>query len=781
MTYVEVMPDGPIDSPVVLIGEAPAKKEIFKGEPFAGSAGKWLDKFLDLAQLDRSKIRLTNLSKRRAPGDKISNIPRVELEEWRKKLIYELNIMPNIKVIVPLGNYAMEAVTGQSGISKYRGTPMHPISDIRHNCVVIPTYHPSNMHYDYRIWPLIVADLTKVKLMEANNFNFTFPQFNFKIKPTFDEVMETLEMLEQEPNRLMTIDIENPRGLLSAIGIAWSRYDAICIPFYLGNGDSYWTLEQEAAIWKRLAEVLPKLNLANQNVMFDWSVMHDHGIDLKMPTWDPMLMHHCLYSEMPHRLDIITSIYTDLPYYKTDESDEGASLKGSRIVYGDEERHWTYNCYDVVGALWAIEELKKELEEEKMLDVYIRFYAEMIPPLYRMNIEGAPVDVTLIKEIAKDFKKQIEDNLKYIKAETGVEVYVPMPGEKPIPPKKRPDLINLNSAQQVAKLLYDYMGMARYKSGFTGKDVLEKLAYKYKTEVPLKIIEIKSNRKQIGLFAPENILNGRIYCQFSLGRAKTGRLASRKSFNKTGMNLQNVKRGIQRRFFIAEKGHVLLYPDQKGADARIVAYLSRDKKLIDLFESGKSIHIENAKNVFGVEVTKDSELYLVSKRLIHGGNYGMGPMRFAMLSGLSFSEAKKHLEAYFKAYPGIRDVFHAYVRRQITKYRMLYNPFGRRMVFFGPKDYRTFNIGYSFIPQSTIADLNKIALKFIDKYYKVLLELHDGISISVPKNEIKSALEVIEEAYSTEVEIWGEKHRIPVEITIGNNLDEMEPISLKDF
>jgi len=363
---IEVPAVGPIDAEILLIGEAPASQEIFRGEPFVGSAGAYLNKFIDMAGLYREELRITNLSKKRAPKDKLSNLSKEDLEYWTKKLIDEINSLPNLKVIVPLGNYAMRAVTGQSGINKFRGTPMRPRHEIK-ECLVIPTFHPSNMHYDYRIWPFIVADLTRVRTLKEKGFSFKFPEFRFIIQPTFEEVMTKLREFELNTPELMTLDIENPKGLLSAIGIAWSRYDAICIPFYMGNGDSYWTLEQEAAIWQRLAEVLPKLPLANQNVMFDWAVMHEHGIDLAMPEWDSMLMHHCLYSELPHRLDVITSIYTDLPYYKTDESDEGASHKGSSIRLGKEREHWIYNCYDVVGALWAIEEMQKELEEENMM------------------------------------------------------------------------------------------------------------------------------------------------------------------------------------------------------------------------------------------------------------------------------------------------------------------------------------------------------------------------------------------------------------------------------
>jgi len=778
MTYgIEVPPSGSKYSEIVLVGEAPAKNEVFEGRVFCGSTGDWLDRILHLSFLPRNELYITNISKVRAPKDKLSKMPQDELDEWIDKLIDEINSLHNVKVIVPLGAYALEAITGITGITKRRGTPMRPKAEIKHDCIVIPTFHPSNIHYNYRSWPLMVADLSRVRILKEKNFEFEFPQFNFFIEPTYETVMEKLQMFEDNPPTFATIDVENPRGLLSAIGIAWSRFDAISIPFYMGNGDNYWTLEQEIGIWRRLSEVLPKMNLGNQNVMYDWRVMKEHGIPLKPAIWDPMLMHHCLYSELSHKLDVITSIYTDLPYYKTDEKEE----KGSSIRSGREREHWEYNCYDCVGALWAVEELKEELIEEKMLDVYIKFYAEMIEPMLKMNINGTPVDESRLKDVEIELKNLIASHCEAIKNETGYDVFISPPGVKSPPKNKLGEKININSPNQVADLLYEKLKMARYSKGSTGAEIMERLSYKYKTEVPNMIVEAKSARKQIGLFTPENVINGRIYCQYSLSRTKTGRFASRKGFDRSGMNLQNVKKGAQRKFFIAESGQIMLGADQEGAEAFAVSIFARDKAMQALFATGESIHRQNAFNIFGEWVEKDTPMYFSAKRLVHGGNYGLGPMQFARMLKIPFAEAKEHLENYHATYPGIRNTFQSEVRRDIRESRTLYNPFGRRQVFFGEMNDKTFREGYAFRPQSTVSDINKSAVKFMSKYYTVLLEGHDGILISVPPKERKNAIDAMQEAYDTPFEFDGIMHRIPIEITEGANWDEQKPIPKEDY
>ncbi len=758
----DVPPSGPTDAQLIFIGEAPAGEEYRVGKLFRGSAGKHLDRLFISAGLCRDELYLTNVSKERAPGNKMSNMPFDRLSLWKADLIEELNLLPNPKILVPLGNYALEAVTGRSGITNLRGSVLHPISRIKHDCIVIPTFHPSMLNYgnNYKLWPLIVADFMRIKKIADSGFSFEFPTYSFILKPSFDQTMTTLEELGKMGDTLMTLDVETPHNLLSCFSIAWSRSDAICIPFFWGTGRNYWSEAEEFAVWRQLSEILPKLNLANQNVLFDWSIVLQHGIKLKNPKFDPMLMHSCLYSELPHRLEIITSIYTDVEFYKRDEKEE----KGSKLRAGEEMAHWRYCCYDSVAALWSIEELLQELVEENMITPYLNLFADLIEPIFLMNITGVRADLERLEFVRKDLKGNIETVDAEIERAVGHE-------------------LNVNSPKQVAKALFDELNMVGYKSRQTGKVTtgekdLIKLAHKYQIDLPLLIIKNRKDHKLLSLFAEENIDDdGRIRCQYSLTRTKTGRIASKKSFSGRGMNLQNVKReGPARSFFVPEKGHIMLGADQINAEAQVMAWLSQDKALLELFASGKSIHKENAKNLFGKDVDKTDPLYTTAKNLIFGANYGIGPWGFAVRANLPFPEAKLKLALYYSTYPNIQDVFWKYVEEQLKESRTLYNPFGRRQIFFNRLDDNTLRAGYAFIPQSTVTDINKIALKRIYKTYLPVLEVHDGLILSVPKNEIKKGIKALQDAYKVEFEIWGEKHVIPVEVSMGNNWHDMEGI-----
>ena len=758
--YVEA--DGPVDAKIVLIGECPAKNEVFAGRPFVGEAGQNLDRFLNLAGMNREELYITNVAKVRAPMDKMHKMSQDDLQMWRENLIQELNDLPEpSKIIVPMGNYALQTVSDASGITKNRGTPIRPKSVLKNCDVVVPTFHPVSVGYagKYENWILIVADLVKANQIANQESRFEFPTWRFIVQPTYEQVMETLSMLEETLPDLVVLDIENPNNVLTCIGLAWSREDAISIPFIWGNGRDYWTFEQEIAIWNRLAEVLPKQEMGAQNVLFDWRVLREHELYLPMLKWDSMLMHLCLYSEMRHRLDVITSIYTNLPYYKTDEDEE----RGSSLKAGKEKDHWIYNMYDCVGTLWAIEELKNELIEENMLDVYISLYAEVLPPIFEMNMRGTPVDVDGLAKVHEESTAMIKTYNEEIKEETGIE-------------------LNANSPKQVADLLYNQMNMSRYKGEKTAKKTLEKLAYKYNSDIPTKIIEIRAARKELGLFSETNVLDGFVKCEYSLSRTNTGRFASRKERGRGGMNLQNVKRGAQRKFFIALPGHVLVGGDQKQAEAQCVGWYAQDEGMMSLSASGESMHVAHGKRVYGPDFDKSHPAYVIVKGLVHGSNYGLGWFQFARMTNLPASEAKAHLQDYHDRYPGIRQTFHKYVEREISRCRTLYNPFGRRQVFLGRLDRysrnKVFQAGYAFMPQSCVSDINKIALKRVSKHYIVLLELHDGLILSVPEKEVELGIEALQEAYDVPFKIWDEEHTIPIEVSVGDNWNDMQEIKI---
>ncbi len=65
-----VLGDGDVNSDILLMGEAPGKDEVIKKKPFVGAAGKNLSEFLNILNIDRRNIYITNVIKYRLSKDK---------------------------------------------------------------------------------------------------------------------------------------------------------------------------------------------------------------------------------------------------------------------------------------------------------------------------------------------------------------------------------------------------------------------------------------------------------------------------------------------------------------------------------------------------------------------------------------------------------------------------------------------------------------------------------------------------------------------------------------
>ncbi len=147
--------DGPFDSDIVIVGEAPGKEEDASGRPFVGAAGKILDKALDAARVPRDSVFITNVVKCRPPGNRP---PRVdEIAACRPYLLTQVAaIRP--KVVVTLGSTALRAVLGRPLELKDSRTKRLALDTVP----VVSTYHPAAVLYNRRLERTIQGDLQKV-------------------------------------------------------------------------------------------------------------------------------------------------------------------------------------------------------------------------------------------------------------------------------------------------------------------------------------------------------------------------------------------------------------------------------------------------------------------------------------------------------------------------------------------------------------------------------------------------------------------------------------------
>jgi len=158
-----VIGSGCLDSDVVLIGEAPGKKEDEKGLPFVGSAGKVLDEILDKADLSRSEVFITNILKCRPPGNRRPK--KAEIKSCEGILISQLEIIKP-RIIAPMGNSSLSYFQDKYDLEVGSIGDVHGnVYDVKASwgeVKVIPLYHPAAAIYRRNLLEELLEDMMRL-------------------------------------------------------------------------------------------------------------------------------------------------------------------------------------------------------------------------------------------------------------------------------------------------------------------------------------------------------------------------------------------------------------------------------------------------------------------------------------------------------------------------------------------------------------------------------------------------------------------------------------------
>ena len=762
-----VKPTGPLNAKIAIVGEAPGKDEERLGRPFVGGSGKVLSGMLTEAGIDRRDCYLTNVMQLRPVGndfgefyeDASRKIPGKLLIEGYRRLADEMDEV-NSNVIIALGNEALKALVNKTGITKYRGSIlMDKISSTR-ILKVVPTFHPAAIMRQWENRPLAVMDLKRALDESSDPLYSMFPR-DWKKVETLSELKANVDYYLKNA-KYISFDIETCNNQVSCIGFARDEFHAFTVPVCMFDKSS-WTEEEELQVWiqiKRLLESdIPKIA---QNANFDmFYLKYTVGIDVQNLWMDTMIAHHCIYPELPKSLATLCSIYTREPYYKD--------------MIGTDYYH--YNCLDCMITYECAMAIEKELNEFGMYDFYHKFLHRLIPILLNMQLRGVRVDTKKRALAAEDLKKTMRENQEKLNEAAGHG-------------------LNVNSPKQMTDFLYRELGLPIQSHRKTGKTSTNEAALKGLAKIapnPLfdVILSIRETRKLVSTYLEADIdPDGRFRCSYLLSGTESGRLASRTSATGTGGNLQNVPKGIAREVFIPDEGKMFMSADLSQAEAMVVAYLAKEEGLIEIFESGGDVHRQVAASVFNrdpMDITA-GERQLI-KHVVHACNYGMGARTFSEMSGISVSDAQEKLNLYHIHFPRVR-IWHMEVARELKRSRILTTPMGRKRMFFGRWNDALLRDGYSYIPQSTVADVvlkGMLALAHcIPETCNIVFNIHDEIVIQMPikfKNKLIldcgkgrtqfTMEELMIDCMSVPIEIHGRTLTIPVNVKSGMNWNEV--------
>ncbi len=488
----------------------------------------------------------------------------------------------------------------------------------------------------------------------------------------------------------------------------------------------------------------PAILKIGQNIKYDKQVLLRYGINVA-PVDDTMLISYVLAGGLHgHGMD---ELARETLGVETIKFKDVVGIGKSQITFDhvalDKALEYAAEDADITFRLHKA--FKPRLAQEHLVTVYETLERPLVPVLEAMEREGIKVDAQELKRLSDDFGRRMvgleEDAHKLAGRE-----------------------FNVGSPKQLGEILFDEMGLEGGKKGktgaySTGADVLEGLAAEGHS-LPKTVLEFRHLSKlkstyTDALTAAINPQTGRVHTSYSQAATSTGRLAS------TDPNLQNIPVRTEegrkiRKAFVPEKDHVLISADYSQIELRILAHVANIEVLKQAFHDGQDIHALTASQVFGQPIEgMDPMTRRNAKAINFGIIYGISAFGLARQLGISNSEAKTYIDAYFNKYPGIK----AYMERIKTQAReegFVTTLFGRKCHTKGIND-RNPNIR-GFAERAAInapiqggaADIIKRAMIRVPGALtnaglraRMLLQVHDELIFEVPTAEAKDTINVV--------------------------------------
>lgn len=771
---LQVGPDGDFNARYAIVGEGPGQQEVNAERPFVGGSGELLWNSLRPYRKIRTQFYITNVCKRQISLAKNTRNPVAADEwiKWKHLLQWELSTLPNLEYILCLGNAGLDALFGEDGITKFRGSVYKWVRPDGREVPTLITFNPAYVlrdpsneliyHFDIRRFnQLAEGDFEEYKITEH-------------INPSFAEAREWIADMKngEEP---VSYDIEVISGETACHGLANSGHEAMCINLR-NHLENVYSPEQELQILYDLQGLFDKKKMIAQNGNFDahWIGYKDY---LRMRNgFDTMLAHHTLYPAMPHNLGFLTSQYTTHPFYKDDikEYKEG----------GDIDSFWRYNCKDAAITWECARLLAEELEDQNLAKFFRNHVMRLDPHLVRSTVDGMRVDVSIkskiASELSKDVKRIEEEFYALVQRELNVDEWY------------RP---NPRSPAQMRNLFLDRLKL-KSTTGSVDKPAREKMLADARTsmgqkDIIVKFDELAREGKFYSTYAemrvdPDNRFRP-VWKQQGVTKAP-GRLSSSGNLWGTASNAQNQSTRSQP-FFIADEGTVVFYIDGSQAEARVVAYLADIDKWKQDFERARlepgsyDAHCALASDMYKIDYSQvptvdwaiDPHTGLEvptirykAKRARHGLNYRMDYPRLAETAKLGMYEAKKTYIIYHNTNPEIK-LWWAELERIVRRTKQLWTPYGRRWRLQVRIDEDALESIVAFVPQSTIGDHVKRVWyksheddKWDSQKARIKLNVHDALIGIAKPSFAKTALRIlkknmeepimIENVYKTKVE-----------------------------
>ena len=596
---------------------------------------------------------------------------------------------------------------------------------------------------------------------------------DYQLITTTDGLQQLLSQIGQSPKLAFSLMISDEGSFepeLVGLALAWGPEQGRYLPFSHHSDASSDSVNQ-LEVMKLLAPILsdPRVQKVIHNSKQAWIILNSLGVELSGPQFDTMLGAYVLDpGKRVQNLEVLAREHLNVSLVALEDL-VGTGKKRRSIASVPLEQVSSYAGDQAVFSLQLADILDEKIKAANQTTLFNDIELPLVKVLARMEIKGVKVDVERLDLLAKGFSERLEVSAQKI---------YHMAGEP----------FNINSPQQLGRILFDKLGLPmgkKTKTGYsTSMEVLSSLSPHH--PLPGEVLNYRSLTKLKNTYVDAlppmvNPGTGRIHTSYNQTATVTGRLSSSEP------NLQNIpirtEEGREiRRAFVADSGNVLISADYSQIELRILAHYSKDEALLEAFTKGEDIHLRTAAEIFGVqpgEVT--AEMRRQAKAINFGIIYGMSSFRLAKDLGIPQKTGREIIERYFERYQGVRSYMEE--MPQTGREQGFVSTLFNRKRFLPDLNSRNRNIrqfaertAINTPIQGSAADIIKLAMIRIDGELerralpaRMIMQVHDEL---VFEGEAGSAQEVAQLVQDEMESVASLEVPLVVEVGIGANWDE---------
>lgn len=734
---------GPVDSPFVIVGESPGTTEISKNMPFVGPSGQLLKQML------KSGIEpyFTNAVHCMPKNKDLSNLATAA-QACSGRLRAEIVAHPR-KIILALGNAAVWSLLGDytSKISQARGHIYpSPLADYG----IVACLHPAALLRGFGSSRLFKRDIHLACDLVFGDSPLKYKDTETLVLETESDVRYLIDLAQYQP--LIASDVEttgfSPRtDYLLSQGFCFDSRSAYIVPPHLFHliGDMYDpTVVPGRYIWhngkfdvgflrgaykKEHSDTIgPKfLPFIRHNLA---TVGNRYGYQFAATHEDTMLLSYAIDENGGiHGLEVLANDLLSAPHWKG-VIDAWLPKKGASYANVPPNILYNYQGKDL-GVTWQIFPILRELvRSDPLLE---KLYQTTLLPasetLTGVESNGMEMDPEIIAANDISVSIDIQDKMEKWQEQSRLS------GQGDTNP---------NSWQQVQRVLYrGGLDIANGRVLKTDAKTLQAFPAAPVVKVLQDVREAKKLHSQYIVSLREAIEpDGRVYSSYLIHGTRTGRLSSRDP------NLQNIVRDDRiKNQFRAATGRWILSVDLSQAELRVLACLSGDPTLCEIFASGVSIHPIVARRFYGDNYNKDQ--YQLAKAVTFGIVYGRDAFSISLEYQIPVKQAQEYIDSWFGQFPLAKKFIFA-CRMAPLNGQILKTPWGRKRRFgvVGPERiHEAGNEGANFPPQSMASDITLEAATLcrptLWRWNVPIINLvHDDI-MTEPKRDIEQTIDVI--------------------------------------